>query len=121
MRQIRNCLLLLLTCTIFGLLKASERIDCFLCSQNIPECPQCDSNEFCYILKRSCYQCSRAICANVKYQQEKKDCGSKRAPSCRCSSDETCLITLRNQVQCRSAKCINLVDPDTKFLQDYYP
>ena len=99
----------------------SDPIDCFICAQNIPTCDSCQENEFCYVSKRSCYQCSRAVCANIKYKQNRKSCNSSRKPTCRCSQDKTCLITVRNRIACSTAVCIESVGPTVKFLEDYIP
>ncbi len=97
----------------------TSRVDCLICSQNIPDCPRCDEDEFCFIVRRTCYQCSRAGCAKIKYRRRRKSCKSKKHPKCQCSNDETCLITVRNQVTCPKAKCIALVDPPVRYLEDY--
>lgn len=97
------------------------RVDCFMCSQNIPTCDSCDEGEYCYISKRSCYQCSRAICSKLAYRLKRKHCNLKKIHKCRCSDDETCLLTVRNRVTCSKTICIDLVGPNVKFLKDYIP
>lgn len=96
-------------------------VDCFMCSQNIPTCRPCEEDEFCYITKRSCYQCSHAICAKLTYKLKRKQCDSKKKLKCRCSKDETCLLTVRNRVTCSKAICIDSVGSNIKFLKDYIP
>ena len=64
---------------------------------------------------------SRAVCANIKYKQNRKSCNSSRKPTCRCSQDKTCLITVRNRIACSTAVCIESVGPTVKFLEDYIP
>ena len=96
--------------------------DCFFCSQNIPNCPTCEDDQFCFISKQSCYQCSRAFCANKRYFRAREICSSNNPKcSCSCVFDETCLITTRTQISCPKANCIELIDPKIRFLKDYYP
>lgn len=94
-------------------------VDCFICSQHIPTCGSCEEDEFCYITKRSCYRCSRAICAKLTYKLKRKQCDLRKKLKCRCSKDETCLLTVRNRVTCSKAVCIDSVGPNIKFLKDY--
>lgn len=97
-----------------------DSVDCLLCAQGIPVCPECDDGETCFIIKQSCYQCSRAVCAKIKYKFKKKKCKSRNIPVCDCTTDETCIITLRNRIQCSSTICIGgLVDADIPYLIDY--
>lgn len=98
-----------------------DSVACFMCSQNIPTCDSCEEDEFCYITKRSCYQCSRAICAKLIYKLKKKSCDSKKKHKCLCSEDETCLLTVRNRVTCQKTVCIDSVGPNIKFLKDFIP
>jgi hypothetical protein len=99
--------------------RSHGHVDCFMCSQNIPTCYSCEENEFCYISKRSCYQCSRAICAKLVYKLKRKHCDSSKRHKCRCSDNQTCLLTVRNRVTCPKTVCIDLVGPNIKFLKDY--
>ena len=98
-----------------------SRVDCFMCSQNIPTCDSCNEDEYCYISKRSCYQCSRAICAKLVYRLKKKTCHLKKKPKCHCLDEKTCLLTVRNRVSCSKAVCIDSVGPNVRFLKDYIP
>ena len=97
----------------------SMNVDCFLCAQNVPSCPPCVEDEACYIIRRTCYQCSRAICAKESYERKRKSCKSKKRPKCDCSKNETCLITVRNRIACSKAICIDLIDDKVKYLEDY--
>ena len=99
--------------------KCSGTTDCFVCAENVPDCPSCDEGEMCYIVKRTCYQCSRAVCAKKSYQSKRKSCNSEKRPKCHCSSDKTCLITVRNRVSCSKAICIERIDHHTKYLKDH--
>lgn len=102
-------------------LSGINQVDCLICAQKIPDCPSCDEDESCFIIKRTCYQCSRAVCGKKKYRRNRKSCKSKKKPKCHCSSDQTCLITVRNQISCPKAKCIDLIDPSVRYLEDYIP
>ena len=93
------------------------RLDCFVCTQNIPTCPSCKSDEFCYIIKRSCYQCSRALCASKKYQKHRINCSSAKSPTCYCAKSKTCLITLKTRISCPKAECINM-NSNIKYIED---
>ena len=95
------------------------KVDCFMCSQNMPVCPSCDEGEICYTTKRTCYQCSRAVCAKESYRHKKKHCKSKKKPKCLCPRDKTCLITVRNRISCSQAICIDLIDRNVNYLKDY--
>ena len=94
--------------------------DCFMCPQNIPTCHSCGADEFCYITRRSCYQCSQAICAKSEFREKWKPCNPHKKHVCHCSNYETCLLTVRNRVNCPKTICIDLVGPKIKFLKDYF-
>lgn len=96
------------------------RLDCFVCAQNIPTCPSCKSDQFCYIIKRSCYQCSRALCASKKYQKHRIYCSSSKTPKCYCTNSKTCLITLKTRISCPKAECIN-INSNIKYIEDRRP
>lgn len=111
------CIIILFN--FFNIIKAKQP-DCFLCSQNIPTCPSCENDEFCFIIKRSCYQCSRAVCASKKYRNHRKRCSSRSKPKCSCAENETCLITLKTRISCPKAECID-IDSNIKYIKDYRP